>query len=292
MQHAETAAPCPASPPTPNGPARANATMPAAHRRPAAHRSHPARLRPPSRRNRSAPLRQHRLQRHRCLLRHRPAVCDPRAPATRSPTRRRAGARVARARGTRPGYWLRRTARARDRAAGRAGRSAGRRYGSASRSAGRTCRASGEQPAAARVARNPRGRPARPAGTIPNCSCRPWRNSRRRCAAVRSAARWSISASTWRWCRASAPVVLERAVRQHPLARRQRRHADAGEGPPGGGVLQGAGQDARGAIGIGRRWDGTRSAACWVLHRRRDGRSVDPRTRNYPGGPRRPHRAA
>ncbi len=75
---------------------------PSVHRGPAAHRSHSARLRPPSCRDRAAPLRQHRLQRRGCMLRHRAAVCDHGALATWPPARHGAGARVARASGAGP----------------------------------------------------------------------------------------------------------------------------------------------------------------------------------------------
>ena len=57
--------------------------------------------------------------------------------------------------------------------------------------------------------------------------------------------------------------VLERVVRQHPVAGRQYRHSDAGEDPPGEGVRARSRTGRWGAIGIGRRWDGTRCAACW-----------------------------
>ena len=171
MQHAETATPCPASPPDPQpdrpgqtmSADRAGADHPGPHRRPAAHRSHPARLRPPSRRDREAPLRQHRLQRHRGLLRHRPAVCDPRAPATRHPARHRAGARLARARGAGPGYRLRRTPRARDRDTLRPRQPTRRPAAPADPPAEQPADAPAEPPAEARVARKP-ARPSRPAG--------------------------------------------------------------------------------------------------------------------------------
>ena len=195
------------TPRSPTGSARANhagADHPRGHRRTAAHPAHHARLRPPPRRDRDAPLRQPRLQRHRGLLRHPPAVCDPRTPATRHPARHRAGARIARTRGTGPRHKLRRTA-------------------PSARPWRRPCQPihqprrqpirhrsnrprRGNQPRRPSQQRSTPGHPARAAGTTPNCSCRHWRNSRRRCAAARSAAPWSRSASTSRWCPASAPV--------------------------------------------------------------------------------------
>ena len=114
---------------------------------------------------------------------------------------RRAGARVARARSAGPGYPVRLPARARDdgydrdRDTTHARRSAGRRATGRAirRAAGRRAIRRGAQ-----RAEGPRGRPARSVGTTPNSSCRHRSNSRRRCAAARSAAPLSISASTWR----------------------------------------------------------------------------------------------
>ena len=256
------------TPRSPTGSARARRTRhPRADRRPAAYRPHPARLWPPSRRDRDAPLRQHRLQRDRVLLRHQPAVCDPCPPATRPPACRRAGARIARTGGTGPRYRLPRTAR-QARASRAADPSPAPADASRQQPAGTTGRG-------ARRAETRARRPARPAGTIPNCSCRHWRNSRRRCAAVRSAARWSRSASTWRWCPASAPArsgtTLFDSIRLHGgsvatlmLEKTRRR----------GGVLQGAGQDAREQLGLAG--DGTRGTPprAGVLHRRGGGSAV------------------
>ena len=65
--------------------------------------------------------------------------------------------------------------------------------------------------------------------------------------------------------------VLERAVRQHPPAWRQRRHPDAGEDPPAGGVLQGAGQEAGEQLGLAGDGTGGAPPRAGVLHRRGGG---------------------
>ena len=81
--------------------------------------------------------------------------------------------------------------------------------------------------------------------------------------------------------------VLERAVRQHPLAWRQRRHADAGEDPPGGGVRQGAGPEAGEQLGLAGDGTGGAPPRAGVLHRRGGGRSVRSGHRNHTRRPRR-----
>ena len=213
MQHATNAAPCPASPPDPQ-PDRPGSSMPG--------QTMPARTIPA----RIAAL----LHTVRILLgygRHLAATAEPRSASTdfnaiascfgtsrlyailahlqRGLLRAAALERVL----------LERAARGRDIGfpAPREQRGRGTARGADPLTAAPADPAAG--PAGSRHANNrprrpsrgsPRGAPARPAGTTPNCSCRPWRNLRRRCAVVRSAARWSRSASTWRWCPASAPA--------------------------------------------------------------------------------------
>ena len=204
-----TPRPVPPRPRSPNGSARAgharadhaNADHPCAYRRAAAHRAYSARLRPPSCRDRAASLRQHRLQCRRCLLRHRAAGCDPRAPATRHSAGHRAGTRIARARGARPGYRLRRTGAR----APTGGTSADLPAGVAD-SQSPPSTASAGQPAAAQVGKA--ARRSRPPGWNDPELFMPTLEELEAQVRRRPLGRTLVeSVSTWRWCRASVPVL-------------------------------------------------------------------------------------